>query len=204
MKILQDVRHWATKRALTMPVIRGYVSEKLVSMHSEYFLDRAPPTHRPDRRDRLEDFFEMVIDSYLVALQEGHSEAAAREMTHVQTNFDFYNHGWTEMMEFPVDELKPHFDRYAAFFERHNITIEDPLGEFRPADGISPAPSTPEKLDEPEHPHARAGFADDVYVRTGDGDLVIGGQSEPEKVDTTEAPGVDSSILSVDDSECGE
>lgn len=201
MKIPQDVRHWAAKRALTTPVVRGYVSEKLVTMHSEYFLERAPESHRAERRDRLEDFFEMVIDSYLVALQEGHSEAAAREMTHVQTNFDFYNHGWTEMMEFPVEELEPHFERYTAFFERHDITIDDPLGEFRPADGLSTAPSTPENLDDPEHPHARGGFADDVYVRTGDGDLVVGGQTEPDEVDTTEAPGVDSAMLSTSDPE---
>ena len=125
------------------------------------------------------------------ALQDGAPEAEAREITHIQANFDFYNHGWTEMMEFPADELEEHHERYHDFFERHGITIDDPLGAFRPADGVADAPSTPEKLDDPEHPHAEGGFADDVYVETADGELVVGGQEEPEDIRVDEAPGVD-------------
>jgi hypothetical protein len=95
------------------------------------------------------------------------------------------------MMEFPSDELEDHYDRYAEFFERWGISIDDPLGEFRPDAGIADAPSTPEKLDDPDHPHAEGGFADDVYVETADGEVVVGGQDEPGEVDVEEAPGVD-------------
>ncbi|MFB6140921.1 MAG: DUF6149 family protein, partial [Halosimplex sp.] len=105
---------------------------------------------------------------------------------------DFYNHGWTEMMEFPSDELGEHYDRYSEFFERHGISIDEPLGAFAPAGGVADAPSTPEKLDDPEHPYAEGGFADDVYVETADGELVVGGQDEPENVDVEQAPGADS------------
>jgi hypothetical protein len=135
------------------------------------------------------------MDTYLTALKEGLSEAEARELTHIQSNFDFYNHGWTEMMEFPSDELEPHYDRYREFFQRHGISIDAPLGEFRPEDGLADAPSTPEHLDDPEHPHAVGGFADDVYVETGDGELVVGGGEEPEEVDPSVAPGVDEAVL---------
>ncbi|MFB6151544.1 MAG: DUF6149 family protein, partial [Haloarculaceae archaeon] len=114
-----------------------------------------------------------------------------REITHVQANFDFYNHGWTEMMEFPADELEDHYERYREFFADHGITIDDPLGEFAPADGLPAAPSTPGKLDDPEHPHAEGGFADDVYVETEDGEVVVGGTEEPDDVGVERAPGVD-------------
>ncbi|MFB6185574.1 MAG: DUF6149 family protein, partial [Halobacteriaceae archaeon] len=83
-----------------------------------------------------------------------------------------------------------HYNRYKDFFEDHDITIEDPLGEFRPQNGIPDAPATPEKLETPEHPHAQGGFADDVYVETAEGEVVIGGQPEPDDVDITDAPGV--------------
>jgi hypothetical protein len=95
------------------------------------------------------------------------------------------------MMEFPSDELESHYERYQSFFERHGITIDDPLGEFAPEDGVTEAPSTPEKLDDPEHPHAEGGFADDVYVETEEGEVVVGGQDEPDDVDPSEAPGVE-------------
>ncbi|HET7323445.1 MAG TPA: DUF6149 family protein, partial [Halococcus sp.] len=71
-----------------------------------------------------------------------------------------------------------------------DITIDDPLGKFAPASGIPDAPSTPEKLDDPDHPHAEGGFADDVYVEDADGEVHVGGQDEPDDVDVTDAPGV--------------
>ena len=190
MKIRQNVRHWAAKQALTAPVVSGYVNDKLVNIHTGVFLDRAEEPHREDRRAHLDDFFDATMDTYVAALEAGFPEAEAREITHAQANFDFYNHGWTEMMEFPSDELETHYERYGKFFERYDITIDDPLGDFRPADGIADAPSTPEKLDDPEHPHAEGGFADDVYVETGDGEVVVGGTDEPDQVDVAEAPGV--------------
>ncbi|MFT4923156.1 MAG: hypothetical protein ACI8XM_002381 [Haloarculaceae archaeon] len=191
MKIHQNVRHWAAKQALTAPVVSDYVNDKLVDLHTGVFLDRAEENRRDDRRAHLDDFFDATMDTYLAALQESYPEAEAREITHIQANFDFYNHGWTEMMEFPAEELETHYERYQDFFERHDIRIDDPLGDFRPAGGIADAPSTPAKLDDPEHPHAEGGFADDVYVQTGDGELVVGGQDEPEDVSVDHAPGVD-------------
>ncbi|MFB6159666.1 MAG: DUF6149 family protein, partial [Haloferacaceae archaeon] len=105
-------------------------------------------------------------------------------------NFDFYNHGWTEMMEFPADEVETHYERYREFFEAHDVTIDDPLGDFRRGE-VPDAPATPAKLDDPEHPHAAGGFADDVYVETEDGAVVVGGGEEPSDVDPTDAPGID-------------
>ena len=191
MKIRQNVRHWAVKKALTMPVVGEYTNDKLVDIHTGVFLDRAEQAHREERRDHLNDFFDATMDTYVAALEAGFPEAEAREVTHAQANFDFYNHGWTEMMEFPTDEVEEHYDRYEGFFGEHGITIDDPLGEFRPAAGVTHAPSTPEKLDDPEHPHAQGGFADDVYVETDDGEVVVGGGEKPEEVDVDRAPGVD-------------
>jgi len=190
MKLRQNVRHWASKQALTMPVVGEKVSDWLVDLHTRVFLDRAEEGRTEERREHLDSFFEVTMDVYVTALQAGFEEAQAREITHVLANFDFYNHGWMEMMEFPVDELDVHYRRYADFFEAHGITIDAPMGEFRPTEGIAEAPSTPEKLDEPEHPYAEGGFADDVYVETGDGELVVGGGEEPDDVDPSDAPGV--------------
>jgi hypothetical protein len=191
MKIKQTVRHFAAKQALTMPVVGNVAADKLVDLHTRVFLGKADEGHREERREHLDAFFDATMDTYVQALEEGYTEAKAREITHVQANFDFYNHGWTEMMEFPSDELEEHYERYAKFFEAHDISIDDPLGEFAPSGGVPEAPSTPEKLDDPEHPHAEGGFADDVYVEDEDGNLQIGGQEEPEDVDVSAAPGVD-------------
>jgi hypothetical protein len=191
MKIRQNVRHWAAKKALTMPVVGQKTNDWLVDLHTKVFLDKADEERAEERRAHLDDFFDATMDTYVAALDSGYPEAEAREITHIQANFDFYNHGWTEMMEFPSDELEDHYERYGEFFERWDITIDDPLGDFRPDDGIADAPSTPEKLDDPEHPHAEGGFADDVYVETDDGEIVVGGQAEPADVDVEDAPGVD-------------
>jgi hypothetical protein len=189
MKISQNVRHFASRKALTLPVLGSLVNDKLVDLHTRVFSEKADEGHRAERREFLEDFFDATMDTYLAALEAGFTEAEAREITHIQANFAFYNHGWVEMMEFPTDEVEAHFERYADFFDRHSITVADPLGAFRPADGIADAPSTPENLDDPTHPHAEGGFADDVYVETDDG-VVVGGQEAPADVDVSDAPGV--------------
>ncbi|MFB6162565.1 MAG: DUF6149 family protein [Halococcoides sp.] len=191
MRIKQDLRHWAAKRALTAPIVGEAVRSKLVSYHTDVFADRADEAHRAKRRERLRALFEATMDSYVAALQAGLTEAEAREITHIQANFDFYNHGWTEMMEIPTDELDAHYERYADFFGPHGITIADPLGAFAPAEGLPEAPATPDRLDDPEHPHAEGGFADDVYVETADGETVIGGGEEPDDVPTDAAPGIE-------------
>ena len=192
MKIRQNVRHWAAKKALTAPVIGDIANDKLVDLHTGIFLDKADETRREERREHLDEFFDATMDTYVAALRAGFTEAQAREITHVQANFDFFVHGWTEMMEIPGDELEAHYRRYEEFFVEHAITIDDPLGEFRPPEGIADAPETPEKLEQPEYENAIAGFADDVYVETDDGDTLVGdGTEEPDDVDPTEAPGVE-------------
>ena len=191
MKIRQNPRHWAAQKALTTPGISSVANYGLVKLHTKIFLGKAEEAHREARRAHLDDFFDATMDTYVAALEAGYEEAEAREITHVQANFDFYNHGWTEMMEIPADELEAHYERYESFFADHDITIADPLGAFRPAAGIAEAPSTPERLDDPEHPHAEGGFADDVYVEGPDGELVVGGNAtDPETASVVDAPGV--------------
>jgi hypothetical protein len=107
-ELRQNVRHWAAKQALTAPVVGDRVRDRLVSLHTGVFLDRAPEPHREERRAHLDDLFAATIDTYVAAREAGYPEAEAREITHVQANFGFYNHGWTEMMEFPVDERRAH------------------------------------------------------------------------------------------------
>ncbi|EMA49235.1 MULTISPECIES: DUF6149 family protein [Halococcus] len=192
MKINQNVRHFAAKQALTTPGVASVVSYGLVKLHTRVFLGKADPAHAEEREDHLDGLFEATTDSYTAALKAGFTEAEAREITHIQANFDFYNHGWTEMMEIPADEIEAHYDRYHEFFSQYDITIADPLGSFAPRGGIPEAPSTPERLDEPEHPHAKGGFADDVYVEGPDGEILVGGHDEPDDVDLTDAPGVGS------------
>ncbi|ELZ82641.1 hypothetical protein C453_16188 [Haloferax elongans ATCC BAA-1513] len=189
MKIRQNIRHFATKKALTMPVIGDIATEKMVDLHVRVFGERADPDHREEREPHMAAFFECTFDTYLAALGEGFPEAEAREITHIQANFDFYNHGWTEMMEFPADELEAHYERYQQFFERYDIDIANPLGEFRTID-IPDAPATLEKLENPEHPHAEGGFADDVYVEDASGEVATGGTEEPDDVDVSVAPGM--------------
>jgi len=190
VKLSQNARHWAAKQTLTTPVVGSFVRGKLVDLHTRIFIEKADEPHREERRAHLDDFFEATMDSYVAALETGYSEAEAREITHVQANFDFFNHGWTEMMEIPADELEPHYRRYEEFFRDHGITIDDPLGEFRPADGLADAPATPETLENPEFENAIAGFADDVYVDTGE-EVLVGGTGEPKDVDPSDAPGVE-------------
>ena len=137
MKLRQNVRHWAAKQALTLPVVGEKVNDRLVDLHTNVFADKADPERADERRDHLDDFFDATMDTYVAALNAGFPEAEAREITHIQANFDFYNHGWTEMMEFPSDELQAHYDRYEEFFGKYGITISDPLGEFRPRGGIA-------------------------------------------------------------------
>ena len=189
MKIRQNIRHFAAKKALTMPVVGDIATEKLVDLHVRVFGEKADADRREEREAHMEAFFDCTFDTYVAALEEGFSEAEAREITHVQANFDFYNHGWTEMMEFPADELEDHYERYEEFFRRYGIDIAHPLGDFRTRE-IPDAPSTPEKLDDPEHPHAEGGFADDVYVEGEDGEVRVGGQEEPGDVDVSAAPGM--------------
>jgi len=182
MKLKQNARHFAARKALEVPGLRTVAKRGLVDLHTRIFAGKADEDHREDRRDHLDDFFDATMDTYLAALQEGFSEAEAREITHIQANIDFALKGWVEMLEYPVDEMEAHYDRYRDFFERHEIALDDPLGVFRPAEGIADAPETPERLTDPDYEHATAGYADDVYVE--------GEPVDPDGVDPTDAPGI--------------
>ncbi|WP_330631618.1 DUF6149 family protein [Halocatena halophila] len=192
MKIKQTARHWATKQALTVPGVRSVTRSGLVYLHTRIFLSKADPSHRDERTDHLDALFEGTIDAYTAGLTAGYTEAEAREITHIQANFDFYNHGWVEMMEIPVSEIETHYDRYREFFEAHDITIEQPLGEFRPTT-VPTAPKTPDKLEsldpERDQPNAEGGYADDVYVEDESGNVQVGDTEQPDDVDLSDAVG---------------
>ncbi|MFB6136763.1 MAG: DUF6149 family protein [Halobacteriaceae archaeon] len=165
MKLRQTARHVAARRALEAPVVGDVVHDRLVDLHVRIFAERAPEDAREARRPHLEALFDGTVDAYLAALQEGFSEAEAREVTHVMANVDFHRHGWTEMLEFPPEEVDEHLARYADFFEEHGVSVDDPLGDFEPEDGLPDAPATPERLEgEASAPNAEGGYADDVYV----------------------------------------
>ena len=200
MKIRQNIRHWAAKNALTAPVIGDIANDKLVDLHTDIFLGKAAAESREARKAHLDDFFDATMDTYVAALEAGYPEAEAREITHIQANFDFFNHGWTEMMEIPAEEFEDHFRRYETFFKRYGISVDDPLGEFRPASGIADAPKTPEKRDQPAYENAIAGFADDVYIEDSEGEVRAGGDTdEPADVDPTDAPGIDKNTVDTDE-----
>jgi hypothetical protein len=190
VKLRQSVRHFAAKQALTAPVIGPRARDWLVDLHVRIFADRADDEHRAARRPRLEAFFDCTMDAYVAALEWGYPEAEAREITHIQANLDFANHGWTEMLEIPLDELDAHLERYANFFDAHGIDRDDPLGEFRTRE-LPDAPATPERLKDGEAPRAEGGYADDAYVETPDGEVTSGGADEPDEVDPATVLGLD-------------
>jgi hypothetical protein len=190
VKLRQSIRHFAAKQALTAPVLGPRARDWLVDLHVRIFADRADPEHRVARQDRLDAFFDCTMDAYVAALEAGYPEAEAREITHIQANLDFANHGWTEMLEIPLEELDAHLERYAAFFDAHGIDRDDPLGDFRTRE-LPDAPATPERLDDGEAPRAEGGYADDAYVETPDGEVRPGGTAEPDDVDSTAVLGLD-------------
>ena len=197
MKLRQSIRHFAAKQALTMPVVGPRARDWLVDLHVRVFGDRADPDHREDRRPRLEAFFACTMDAYVAALEAGHPEAEAREITHVMANVDFAAHGWTEMLEIPLEELDAHLERYADFFAAHGIGRDDPLGEFRP-DPLPDAPATPERLEDGEAPRAEGGYADGAYVETADGEVVPADERTPGD-DGLEADADPAAVLGLDD-----
>jgi hypothetical protein len=167
VKIKQTVTHFAAKQALELPGAGAVVRGKLVDLHTDYFLDEADESDREARREHLEAFFDASLDVYLAALDAGYPEAEAREITHVIANFDFYTYGWYEMMEFPPGEIEAHMERYAGFFAEHDISVESPLGEFAPEDGLPDAPEG----EGGEAINAEGGFEDDTYVEDADGNV---------------------------------
>ena len=188
MKISQRRHHWVAKRALTTPGIRRVAERRLVSLHVDVFTDRSAPGHADERRAHLRALFDRLIEAYRTALESGYPEASARELVHIMANMDFYEHGWTELMEIPGEELDTHRERRHTFFERHDITSATPLGEFR-GEPLPEAPATPERLAAPAYPNAEPGYADAVYVEEADGEVRVGtGRSEPDDVSLADIP----------------
>ncbi|MFW6317011.1 MAG: DUF6149 family protein, partial [Halorubrum sp.] len=46
MKIRQNIRHWAAKKALTTPVVGDVANDKLVDLHTSIFLNKADEERR--------------------------------------------------------------------------------------------------------------------------------------------------------------
>jgi len=69
MKLRQNLRHWAAKKALTTPVISDVANDKLVDLHTKIFLEKADEEAREDRRAHLDGFFDATMDTYVAALE---------------------------------------------------------------------------------------------------------------------------------------
>ena len=198
MRVRQNVRHWAGKEALTTPVVGDVAVDRLVDLHTSIFLNRADEDRREERRDHLDDFFRATMDAYVDALEAGvqrgdgprdDTRSSELRLFHPRLDGDDGDPGRRTR-----DALSP---VRGVFFDR-GITIDDLLGEFRPVGGVAPASATPERSTGSAYEHAVAGFADDVYVETGDGETVGGGDVEaPEDVDPAAAPGLDEEEASV-------
>ena len=163
MRIYQTWRNYIAQVTLErgVPFLSARVRSWLVQMHTDFFATHSE-TDVVERRPLFEALFDATIDVYLDALDEGFPEAQAREITHIQAAWVFSNHGWGELLEFPPEESKAYYERYADFFDRHGCSPEDPLGEFA-SDGLPDAPRTPERLNG-DYPFAEAGLDDGVYV----------------------------------------
>jgi hypothetical protein len=165
VRLYQTWKNYVAHVGLGVPGVRQLVRKRIVDYHTAFFVEQSARDGEA-REPHLRALFDASVDVYERALAEGYPEAQAREITHIQATLDFHEHGWAELMEFPPGEIQTHFDRYRRFFERHDCTIEDPLGEFAPEYGLPYAPETPDALDDSEFPFAESGLADDVYVPT--------------------------------------
>ncbi|MFB6117638.1 DUF6149 family protein [Halosegnis sp.] len=189
MKITQTRHHWIAKRALTTPGIREVAERRLVSLHVDVFTDLSPPSRVAERREHLQALFDRLVDAYRAAVAD-QPEAAAREAIHVMANADFFEHGWTELMEIPGRELPAHFERHREFLDEHGVSQADPLGEFR-GEPLPEAPRTTEKLRNPTYPNAEPGYADAVYVEGADGEVHVGAdRPEPADISLADIPRV--------------
>lgn len=144
-----------------IPVVTARLRSWLVTVHTDFFVEHSE-TDGEARRRHLQALFEVALDAYRSALREGYPEAEAREITHVQATWDFQNHGWGDLVEFPPGERDTYHERYRGFFDRHDASPEDPFGDFAPA-GLPDAPATPARMDG-DYPLANPSFTDDVYV----------------------------------------
>ncbi|WP_435095782.1 DUF6149 family protein [Halarchaeum sp. P4] len=168
MRLYQTWRNYAAQLALGTP-LESFVRSWLVDLHTDFFVE-ASERDAAARERHLRAVFETSVDVYERALAEGYPESHAREITHIQGAFDFTNHGWGELLEFPPEERDAYYEKYRDFFERHDCTLADPFGEFAPDEGLPAAPETPDRL-EGELPFAEAGYVDGIYLHTAAEDV---------------------------------
>jgi len=175
---------------LTTPVVGDVANDKLVDLHTSIFLNKADEDRREERRAHLDSFFDATMDTYVAALEAGFPEAEARDhpragqLRLLQPRVDGDDGD-------PGDELEPHYRRYESFFGDHGITIDDPLGEFRPAEGIVEATETPENLRRRSTRTRWPASPTTCTSRPTTGTVVGGETEEPEEVDPSAAPGLD-------------
>ncbi|MFB6254631.1 MAG: DUF6149 family protein [Halobacteriaceae archaeon] len=150
MSLRSIVRHLVIWIALQIPGIQDILRQRFINVHTHRFLQRANKDH-DQRENHLNALFDQAFDLYRRAIQEGFSEREATEMVNIIANFDCYNHGWIEMMEFTETDIDQEFETYRGFFSDHGVSVGNPLGDFEPLDGIPDAPATPDQLDNPEY-----------------------------------------------------
>ncbi|MFB6087418.1 MAG: DUF6149 family protein [Haloarculaceae archaeon] len=164
MRIYQTWRDFAAQLVLVrdVPLLAPFVRRKLVDLHVERYQELSERDEMA-REPRFRALFETALDVYVRASEEGYPEIQAREIAHILGTFDFLNHGWGELIEFPPREVEDYHERYAEFYDRYDCTPENPFGRFAPAGGFPAAPRTPERM-AGAYTLAEPGLADDVYV----------------------------------------
>lgn len=172
MRLYQSWKNYVAQLALDVPVASTWMRSWLVDLHTNFFVE-ASAQDGADRRAFFDELFDASIDAYQHALDEGYPEAEAREITHIMGTFAFCEKGWGELVEFPPEERDAYRERYAGFFDRYGVTLDDPFGDFTPPGGFPDAPATPDRLDG-DYPLAEPGLTDDIYVPAPDLDVRTG------------------------------
>jgi len=174
MRLYQTPRNYVAQVVLErdIPLVSSGMRRWLVRLHADFFAD-ASETDAEARRPHFRAFFDAAIDAYLAALSEGYPEAEAREITHVMAAWEFSNHGWGELLEFPPEERDDYYEKYENFYDAHDADPDDPLGAFSPPGGLPYAPETPDRLNG-DYPFAETGLVDDIYVHAPEDEVHLG------------------------------
>lgn len=187
MRIYQSWRDYLAQIVLVKepPVLSRLLRRRLVTYHTDFYVEQSE-RDADARRPRFRATFEAALDAYVRATEEGYPEAQAREITHTMATWDFLNHGWGELIEFPPEEATAYYERYRGFYDRHGCSPESPFGEFAPDDGLPSTPETPDRLNG-DYPLAEPGLAGEVYVLADDLDARLpDGSAAKGQVDATE------------------
>lgn len=186
MRIFQTWRDYLAQTLLVgdPPVLGRLARRWIVNLHVDTYVEFSE-RDAAAREPHFRALFDTAVDVYVRASKEGYPEAQAREITHVQGTWDFIDHGWGELVEFPPAEADAYYDRYREFYDRYGCSPDDPFGEFAPPGGLPAAPET-DRLERP-YPLAEPGLADDVYVLAPDlGRRIPGGDAPKGELDARE------------------